>query len=157
MAASYWLMKSEPSVYSIDDLKRDGRTIWEGVRNYQARNMMRDAMKPGDPVFFYHSNAEPPGIAGIAEVASAAYPDPSAFDRKSPYYDAKSKRESPAWVVVDIKFRKRFKQVVSLEELRQLRGLENMPLLRKGQRLSVQPVSAAEWKRVCEYEQKRSG
>ena len=130
--ADYWLMKSEPEVYSIDDLARDKKTYWDGVRNYQARNFMRDQMKPGDPVFFYHSNAEPSGIAGIAEVASKGYPDPSASD--------------PAWYVVDIKYVKTFNRLIPLEELRKVKGLEKMTLLQKGSRLSVQPVSEKEWK-----------
>ena len=111
MAKQYWLMKSEPNVYSIDDLKRDKKTYWEGVRNYQARNFMRDKMKPGDQVFFYHSNAEPPGIAGVAEIASQGYPDPSAFDKKQKYFDPKSDRKKPTWYVVDLKFVRKFKDI----------------------------------------------
>lgn len=145
MAKQYWLMKSEPNVYSIDHLKKDEKTYWDGVRNYQARNFMRDTMKVGDQVFFYHSNAEPPGIAGIAEVVKEGYPDPSAFDKKSKYFDEKSKKENPTWFVVDIRFKKKFKELLPLEMLRGVKGLSKMPLLQKGQRLSIQPVSPEEW------------
>jgi predicted RNA-binding protein with PUA-like domain len=141
----YWLMKSEPDVYSIDDLARDKKTYWDGVRNYQARNFMRDAMKPGDRVFFYHSNAEPTGIAGIAEVEAAGRPDPSQFDPEDDHYDPASKKDNPAWYCVDIRFRKKFPRVITLDELKKLKGLEKMPLLQKGQRLSVQPVAEKEW------------
>lgn len=143
---NHWLMKSEPNVYSIDDLKRDKTTYWEGVRNYQARNFLRDSIKKGDKVFFYHSNAEPPGIAGIAEVSKSGYPDPEAFNKKSKYFDAKSKKEKPTWYVVDLKFVKKFKDILPLNELKGVKGLEKMPLLQKGSRLSVQPVSEKEWK-----------
>ena len=142
---NYWLMKSEPDVYSIDHLARDKKTYWDGVRNYQARNFLRDRMKPGDKVFFYHSNAEPPGIAGVAEVAGKGYPDPSQFDSKDVHYDPASKKENPAWFCVDLKFVKKFPRVIALEELKKIKGLEKMPLLQRGQRLSVQPVSAKEW------------
>lgn len=139
-------MKSEPEVYSIDDLARDKKTYWDGVRNYQARNFMRDKMKAGDAVFFYHSNAEPPGIAGIAEVAVPGYPDPSQFDPKDVHYDPASKKDAPAWYVVDLKYVQKFPEVLPLEALKKVKGLEKMPLLQKGQRLSVQPVSESEWK-----------
>ncbi len=142
---NYWLMKSEPEVYSIDHLARDKKTYWDGVRNYQARNFMRDAMKPGDRVFFYHSNAEPSGIAGVAEVAGKGYPDPSQFDAKDGHYDPDSKKESPSWFCVDLKFVKKFPRVIPLEELKKVKGLEKMLLLKRGQRLSVQPVTAKEW------------
>lgn len=141
----YWLMKSEPEVYSIDDLARDKKTYWDGVRNYQARNFMRDKMKAGDQVFFYHSNAEPAGIAGVAEVAKEGYPDPSQFDPKDDHYDPGSKKEQPSWYVVDLKFVKKFKSLIPLDQLRKIKGLEKMPLLQRGQRLSVQPVAPAEW------------
>lgn len=144
----YWLMKSEPDVYSIDDLAKDKKTYWDGVRNYQARNFMRDKMQDGDQVFFYHSNAELTGIAGIAEVSGKSYPDPSQFDPKDDHYDPDSKKDNPAWYVVDLKFVKKFKEVVPLEQLRKTKGLEKMPLLQRGQRLSVQPVSPAEWETV---------
>ncbi len=143
---AYWLMKSEPSVYSIDDLKRDKITYWEGVRNYQARNFLRDAIKKGDEVLFYHSNAEPPGIAGLAKVVKEGYPDPSAFDKKSKYFDSKSKEDTPTWYVVDLKFDKKFKEILPLDYLRGQKALQSMLLLKKGQRLSIQPVTASEWR-----------
>ncbi len=143
---NYWLMKSEPEAYSIDDLKRDKVSLWDGVRNYQARNFMRDAMKKGDGVFFYHSNAEPSGIAGIAEVVREGYPEPSALNPKHAYYDTESRKNKPVWYTVDIKFVEKFKQLVPLETLRKTKALEQMPLLQRGQRLSVQPVGAKEWK-----------
>ncbi|TAJ08290.1 MAG: EVE domain-containing protein [Nitrospirae bacterium] len=142
----YWLMKSEPGAFSIDDLRKaPGRkTCWDGVRNYQARNYMR-AMKAGDQVFFYHSNADPPAIVGIAEVVREAYPDPTAFDQQHRHYDPKSKLEKPLWDMVDIRLVKILTRPLSLERLRQEPGLKRMELLRKGSRLSVQPVQAAEW------------
>ncbi len=142
----YWLMKAEPDKYSIDDLARDKTTYWDGVRNYQARNFLRDSIKKGDLVFYYHSNAEPSGIAGIAEVVKEGYPDPSAFDKKDIHYDPDSDPKKPVWYVVDLKFVEKFKNLIPLETLRKTSGLEKMPLLQRGQRLSVQPVSAAEWK-----------
>lgn len=145
MSKNYWLMKSESEVYSIDDLKRDGKTFWDGVRNYQARNFMRDQMKKGDEVFFYHSNSDPTGIAGTAVIAKEGYPDPSAFDPKDHHYDPKSKKEAPAWYGVDIQFKKKFKQVITLEALKKNPVLKEMPLLQRGQRLSVQPVTAKQW------------
>ena len=148
---NYWLMKSEPDECSIDDvLAAPGRkTAWSGVRNYQARNFMRDGMRVGDGVFFYHSSCEVPGIAGIAEVASAPYTDASQFDKKSPYYDPASKKDAPRWVNVDVRAIKKTK-LVSLEELRRHKPLANMRLLRPGNRLSITPVSAAEWKYITE-------
>ena len=143
----YWLMKSEPDECSIDDvLAAPGRkTAWSGVRNYQARNFMRDEMKAGDGVLFYHSSCEEPGIAGIAEVASAAYTDASQFDRKSPYYDPKSPKDNPRWVNVDVRALRKTR-LVSLAEIRTHKPLSDMRLLRPGNRLSITPVSAAEWK-----------
>ena len=144
-------MKSEPDECSIDDvLAAPGRkTAWSGVRNYQARNFMRDGMRIGDGVFFYHSSCDEPGIAGVAEVASAAYPDVSQFDKKSPYYDAASKKDAPRWVNVDVRALKKTK-LVSLAELRRHKALAKMRLLRPGNRLSITPVSAAEWKYITE-------
>jgi len=142
MAKRYWLMKSEPGVYSIDDLERDGTTPWEGVRNYQARNFIRDDMKVGDLVLFYHSNATPPGVAGIARIARAAYPDPHALDPQSHYYDPRSKADAPVWMTVDVEFVERFPAVVSLEELKAAPQLDGILVARRGQRLSVQPVDA---------------
>lgn len=142
----YWLMKSEPDECSIDDaLAAPGRlTPWTGVRNYQARNTMRDAMRIGDAVLFYHSSCAEPGIAGLAEVASAAYPDPTQFDRKSDYFDAKSKREAPRWVAVDVRALKKTR-LVPIAELKAAKPLAKMWTLRPGNRLSVTPVSRAEW------------
>jgi predicted RNA-binding protein with PUA-like domain len=143
-------MKSEPNVYSIEKLKEDEITHWEGVRNYQARNFMRDEMKKGDLVFFYHSNTESPGIAGIAEVSKEGYPDPFQFDPKSKYFDAKSQRDKPRWFLVDLRFKKKFKNILSLSTLKEIKALEEMPLLQRGQRLSVQPVNDKEWNRILE-------
>lgn len=146
MAKRYWLMKSEPDVYSIDDLRRDGSTSWEGVRNYKARNNMRD-MKVGDEVLFYHSNANPPGIAGIARVCKEAYPDPHQFDRKSKYFDAKSDPDDPRWSLVDIEFVAKASNLVSLSDVKADPALGEMELVRYG-RLSVQSVQAEEFRRV---------
>ena len=142
--AKCWLMKSEPGSFSIDDLARDGKTAWEGVRNYQARNFMRDEMRLGDPVLFYHSNADPTGVAGLARVASASYPDRSALDPKSRYYDEKASEDDPRWFLVDIEYVETFPRVVTLDELRRTPGLEKMLLINKS-RLSVQPVTRAEY------------
>jgi predicted RNA-binding protein with PUA-like domain len=146
---SYWLMKSEPDEFSIDDLVRAPKktTPWFGVRNYQARNYMRDAMRPGDGVLFYHSSCEVPGIAGLAEVAGAPHPDETQFDPKSPYFDPKSTRENPRWVLVDVKLVRKTR-LLSLEELRAHGQLADMVILRRGNRLSVTPVTAAEWKYI---------
>ena len=143
---AYWLMKSEPDEFSIDDLAAAPKktTAWFGVRNYQARNFMRDHMRVGDGVLFYHSSCEVPGIAGIARVASAAYPDASQFDRKSPYFDAKSKRDDPRWMNVDVKFVKKTR-LMPLEEMRAHHELAGMRTLRPGNRLSITPVTEAEW------------
>jgi predicted RNA-binding protein with PUA-like domain len=142
-----WLMKSEPDVYSIDDLARDGTEPWEGVRNYQARNFMRDMAK-GDLVLFYHSNAKPPGAAGLCRVCRESYPDPSQFDAKSRYYDANSKEEDPRWSLVDVEFVEKFAEPVSLEALKDDPALEGMLVTQKGSRLSVQPVDKRHFKRV---------
>jgi len=142
-----WLMKSEPEVYSIDDLARDGETFWEGVRNYQARNFMRDDMQPGDRVLYYHSNAEPTGVAGLARVSRAGYPDPSARDPKSDYFDPKAGDDDPRWYMVDVAFAERFPRVVTLDELRAAPGLEKMLVINKS-RLSVQPVTEREYEIV---------
>ena len=149
---NYWLMKSEPEAFSIDDLKRKKQEPWDGVRNYQARNFMRDGMRPGDKVFFYHSNCAVPGIVGIAEVASDAYPDPGQFDPKSHYFDPGSSRDKPRWMLVDVKFVKKLKRTISLEELKADNTLAEMPLLRKGNRLSVMPVEAVHWKYILTLE-----
>ncbi len=143
----YWLMKSEPSVFSIDDLARSPkkRTSWDGVRNYQARNFMR-SMAVGDQVLFYHSNAEPPAVAGLAEVVRTAYPDDSALDKKDKHYDPRSTPEAPIWEMVDVQFVRKFATPLALDRLRTQPGLKKMELLRKGSRLSVQPVRPEEWK-----------
>ena len=145
----YWLMKSEPDECSIDDvLAAPGKkTPWSGVRNYQARNFMRDGMQVGDGVLFYHSSCPEPGIAGLAEVASKAYPDASQFDPKSDYYDAASRRDEPRWVNVDVRALKKVR-LVPLAELRRHKALAKMVLLRPGNRLSITPVSAAEWRYI---------
>jgi len=147
----YWLIKSEPDAYSIDDLKRDRKSPWTGVRNYQARNFMRDQMKPGDRAFYYHSSCDEPGIVGIVEVASTAYPDETQFDRKSKYYDATSKREAPRWLHVDFKFVKKIPPV-TLDELRRHKALANMRVLARGNRLSITPVDPAEWEYIMNLE-----
>ena len=143
----YWLLKTEPTTFSYDDLWKATKrtTTWDGVRNFQARNMLRDGMKEGDLVFIYHSSTDPTGIVGIAEVVKGGYPDPTAFDPKDSHFDPKSKKDSPSWYVVDVKAVEKFPSIVTLERLRQMKGLEGMVLLRKGSRLSVQPVSPGEW------------
>jgi predicted RNA-binding protein with PUA-like domain len=142
---NYWLMKSEPHEYSIDDLVRDTQCAWFGVRNYQARNYMRDEMTIGDGVLFYHSSCPEPGIVGLAEVASAAKPDASQFDQKGAYYDPKSNPDHPRWVCVDVKLVRKTR-LLALPEIRQTAALADMVILRKGNRLSVTPVSSAQWR-----------
>jgi len=144
---AYWLMKSEPDEFSIDDLVKAPRqtTSWFGVRNYVARNFMRDTMRIGDGVLFYHSSCEVPGIAGLATVSSASHPDPSQFDKKSPYYDPKAKREEPRWMLVDVKLVKKTR-VMPLEEMRTYPELADMITLKRGNRLSITPVTPSEWK-----------
>jgi predicted RNA-binding protein with PUA-like domain len=141
---NYWLFKSEPSHYGIDDLARDKVTAWTGVRNYQARNFMRDAMRPGDRGFFYHSSCAEPGIVGIVEVAGPAYADPTQFDRKSRYFDPGATRSEPRWLNVDVTFVSGTR-VVGLAELRGEKALRKMQVLQRGNRLSITPVSPAEW------------
>ena len=146
-----WLLKSEPDVFSFADLLAAPRktTCWDGVRNYQARNTLRDQMQRGDLAFFYHSNADPAGIAGICEVVREGYPDHTAFDPRDPHHDPKSTPDAPTWYMVDVKAVRAFPRLMSLAELKGVKGLERMALLQKGSRLSVQPVSAAEWDIVC--------
>lgn len=141
-------MKSEPDAYSIDDLQRDGSTYWDGVRNYQARNFMRDEMKVGDLVLYYHSNADPPGVAGIARITRDGYPDHTAFDKKDSHFDPKSKKDDPTWFMVDMEFVEKFNNLVSLADLKADAKLEDMLVTKRGQRLSVQPVEADHFKRV---------
>ena len=146
----YWLMKSEPDVFSFEDLKNSPKktACWEGVRNYQARNFMRDEMKVGDGVLFYHSNTNPPGIVGIATVAKGGYVDHYQFDKKSKYYDPKADPKNPRWFMVDVKYRKPLKNYLSLQDIREAPALKDMLVIRRGQRLSIQPVSEKDWKAV---------
>ena len=151
---AYWLMKSEPDEYSIDDLKAAPKKtdMWDGVRNYQARNMMRDDMKKGDLIFFYHSNCDVPGIVGIATVAREGYPDPTAFDPKDKHYDPKSDPENPRWFLVDVKYKRKLKRTIALSELKQNPALEEFALVRRGNRLSVMPVTEDQWEAILAME-----
>ena len=150
---NYWLMKSEPEEFSIDALARVGREPWSGVRNYQARNFMMKDMRVGDGVLFYHSNTAIPGVAGLAEVASATYPDPTQFDPKSDYYDPSSPRDNPRWWLVDLGFKRKLGRTISLDELKSAAGkLGDFPLLRRGNRLSVLPVTAVQWQFILSLE-----
>lgn len=141
----YWLMKCEPEAYAVEDLERDGTTTWEGVRNFQARNTMRDDMKVGDGVLFYASNAEPSGVSGVAEVCREGYPDPYAWKKGHKYFDEKSDPKNPTWYMVDIRFVERFPAVIPLAALKATKGLEKMVVTQKGSRLSVQPVTKQEF------------
>jgi predicted RNA-binding protein with PUA-like domain len=147
---AYWLFKSEPGCYSFADLERDGSTGWNGVRNFQARNFLRDSVRVGDGVLYYHSNAAPPAVAGIAEVVEAGHPDPTAFDPDSEEYDPKSKPDAPTWFQVTIRPVRPVDPPLSLAMLREVPALAGMELLRKGSRLSVQPVTDAEWEAVLD-------
>jgi predicted RNA-binding protein with PUA-like domain len=155
MARRYWLMKTEPQAFSLDDLRRrpGGVEPWDGVRNYQARNFMRDEMQVGDGVLFYHSSVDPPGVVGIAEVVREGYPDTTAFDPNDAHFDPKSDPKAPRWYRVDVRFVRAFPRMVTLEELRRTPGLEGMMVVRRGARLSVQPVTPREWEIVL----KRAG
>ncbi len=146
----HWLMKSEPDCYSIQDLERDSVNMWEGCRNYTVRNFLRDTMQVGDLAFFYHSVTDPTGIVGIMEIASEAYPDPTQWDAKSEYFDAKSPKDAPRWFVRDVKFVKKFSRTISLSELKQTPGLEAMEVCKRGQRLSIMPVTESEWNIVLQ-------
>ncbi len=148
----YWLMKTEPNTYSWQDLVRDKVTSWEGVRNYQARNFMRDDMKIGDLVFIYHSVVKPMAIMGIAEVVREAYPDHFAFEVGHKYFDPKSKKDNPAWMMVDVAAKDTFENPITLDRLKNIPGLEQMMLLQKGSRLSIQPVSNHDWQIICSLE-----
>lgn len=148
MPQRYWLIKSEPETYSIDDLRRDGRTHWDGVRNYKARNYLRDEMRVGDLVLFYHSNANPPGVAGVARVCRAGYPDHTAWDPRDPHYDPKSDPDAPTWYMVDVEFVEAFPTFVPLDTLKRTPELAGMLVVQRGQRLSVQPVEPEHFKRI---------
>lgn len=151
----YWLMKSEPNEFGLDDLKKRPQQTepWDGVRNYQARNFMRDDMRIGDQIFFYHSNCAEPGIVGIASVAHEAYPDPTAFDKNDPHYDPKSNPDNPRWMLVDVKFERELNRTITLKELKeQADKLDGLALVRRGNRLSVMPISTAHWKFILGLE-----
>lgn len=149
-ARQYWLFKSEPETFSIKDLEKSPKktAFWDGVRNYQARNFLRDSIKEGDQVLFYHSSTDPPGIVGIAEVVKSGYPDHTAFDPKDDHYDPKSDKKNPTWYMVDIKHVRTFPEAITLEALKKMPGLGKMVLLQKGSRLSVQPVTESEWNTI---------
>lgn len=151
---NYWLMKSEPDVFGIDDLKAmpNQTDHWDGVRNYQARNMMRDQMKLGDQVFFYHSNCKPPGIVGVMEVTRESYPDFTAWDSNCKYFDPKSSEEKPRWFMVDVTYQRTFKRIITLNELKADPLLVDMPLVQRGSRLSINPVSAEQWQIILDRE-----
>ena len=149
---NFWLMKSEPDAYSIDDLERDGREMWDGIRNYQARNMMRDDMRVGDEAFFYHSACKEPAIVGVMKIASEPYPDPTQFDPKSKYFDPKSTEADPRWCLVDVQFVRKLSRPLSLAELKTDPALEGMILLRRGNRLSIMPVDESHRNRILELE-----
>jgi predicted RNA-binding protein with PUA-like domain len=156
MPKRYWLMKCEPSAYTIDDLERDRRTGWEGVRNYQVRNYLRDDVQVGDDVLFYASNADPSGVTGLATIARAGYPDPFATKKGHRYYDPKSTADNPIWFTVDVAFVERFPAVVPLDVLKRTKGLEKMLVNQKGSRLSVQPCTRREFDIVCRLGRRRS-
>jgi predicted RNA-binding protein with PUA-like domain len=148
MAKKYWLFKSEPDEYSIDDLEKDGTTFWDGVRNYQARNFIRDEMKKGDQVLFYHSNTDPNAVVGICEITKEAYPDFTAFDPKNKHFDPKSREDNPSWFMIDIKFVKKLKNKVSLDEIKSNTKLNKMRLVQRGNRLSVFPIEKIEFDEI---------
>jgi len=148
----YWLMKSEPDVYGVDDLKRFKVDHWDGIRNYQARNFMRDDMKKGDRAFFYHSNCDEPGIVGIMEIAREAYPDHTQFDPEEKYFDPKSDPDNPRWFMVDVKFVRKLKRNISLRELKSCKTLADMRLVQKGSRLSIMPVTKRQWDFILKLE-----
>ena len=149
---AYWLMKSEPDAYSIDDLEDDGQEPWDGIRNYQARNMMRDQMKVGDKVLFYHSSCKVPAVVGIAKIASPSYPDPTQFDPKAKHYDPKSTPDNPRWMLVDVRFIRKTKRPITLKELKAHPALANFRLNMRGNRLSIFPVSKKHWDIVLSLE-----
>lgn len=150
----YWLFKSEPDAFSVDDLAAEPRKTasWDGIRNYQVRNMIRDDMKKGDLAFFYHSSCKQPGVVGVMEIVKTAYPDHTAFDPESQYYDPKSDPDDPRWLMVDVKLKKKFKRLIPLAELKQQAKLKNMKLLARGNRLSIMPVTTKEWQYIMAME-----
>lgn len=150
----YWLMKSEPDVFGIDDLKKVKKEPWDGVRNYQARNFMRDEMKKGDKVLFYHSNTKVPGVVGIMEVSKEAFPDHTSWDKKSKYYDPKSTEENPRWFMVEVKYVSKFPRTVSLQEMKDMKPLSEMKILQKGNRLSITPVTKKEFDHILKVSEK---
>jgi predicted RNA-binding protein with PUA-like domain len=158
MPVRYWLLKSEPKSFSIDHLARapGGTTSWNGVRNYQARNLLRDDIHVGDGVIFYHSNANPAAAAGLADVVRTGYPDPTQFDGRSEYYDKAATPDNPRWFMIDVRFKEKFTRPLSLDELRDVPALNDMVLLRRGSRLSVQPVTPAEWKAIVSLGRRRA-
>lgn len=143
---NYWLMKSEPETFSIDHLEKKNKSGWDGVRNYQARNFMRDQMKKNDLIFFYHSSCEIPGIVGIAKVSKESHPDPTQFIKESDYYDPKSTKENPRWFMVEVEFLEKFNAIITLNDLKKTKGLEKMLVVQKGSRLSINPVTESEFK-----------
>lgn len=145
---NFWLMKSEPDEFGIEDLKKVKEEAWTGVRNYQARNFMRDEMKVGDDVLFYHSNTNPPGVAGVMTVCSEPYPDPTQFNKKSKYFDEKATKEKPRWFLINVKFKQQFKNYISLDVLKEQAKLKEMKILQKGNRLSITPVTKAEFDHI---------
>ena len=149
---AHWLMKSEPEVFGIEDLKRVGTAAWEGVRNYQARNFMRDGMQRGDLAFLYHSGCETPAIVGIMEIVREAYPDPTQFDRRSQFHDPGSQRAEPRWLMVDVRFKRRLKRPIALTEIKSNKALSSLALVSRGNRLSVMPVSDREWETILRME-----
>jgi predicted RNA-binding protein with PUA-like domain len=153
---NYWLMKSEPDVFSIDDLERKKFSGWDGVRNYQARNYMRDEMKLGDLVLFYHSSCDIPGIAGLAKVSKLSHPDPSQWDKKSEYFDPKATKETPRWFMVEVEFIEKFNTVITLSTLKKTPGLESMMVVQKGSRLSINPVKDSEFKIINKLKDNQS-
>ena len=148
----YWLMKNEPDDYSIDDLKKDKTEPWDGIRNYQVRNMIRDDMKKGDLAFFYHSNCDVPGIVGLMTICTNAYADHTAFNRNAKYYDPKSKKDKPTWLMVDVKYKRKMKRIISLTELKTYKCLEKMRVVQKGNRLSITEVSKKNWDYILSIE-----
>lgn len=156
MPKKFWLMKTEPEAYSIDDLanEKNKTTHWDGVRNYQARNFMRDDMRKGDEVLLYHSNAKPPGVVGVCTIVKESYPDFTAFDPQDKHYDPKSRKDEPRWFMVDIKLKKKFKELIGLDHLKTVKALEGMVLLTKGSRLSVQPVTKKQFDTILKIASK---